>query len=53
MKHKNGEPYDVRLGDCIAHVTLENFSERAADKFNRELARQLIRQCRERKEATA
>jgi len=53
MKRKNGKPYDIKLGECVAHVTLENFSERAAERFNRELARQLIRQCRERKEATA
>ncbi len=44
MKRKNGEAYIIKHGECIAHVTLENFSELVADRFNRELARQMMRQ---------
>ena len=52
MKVKNGKPFTIKTANCIATVTVENFSPKIVDKFNEMLAEQAIKQA-ERVEAVA
>ena len=52
-KYENGEKYTMRIGSSEVAFTLENFSEKVADKFNETLAAQMLKQVREKEERTA
>ena len=43
MKPKDGVSFTVKTDRCTATVTIENFSERHIEEFNRMLAEQVIR----------
>ena len=47
-KYENGEKYTMRIGSSEVAFTLENFSEKVADRFNDALAAQLVKQVQER-----
>ena len=52
-KYENGEKYTMRIGSSEVAFTLENFSEKVADKFNETLAAQMLKQVRGKEERTA
>ena len=48
MRYENGKKYTMKIGNSEVTFTLENFSEKVADKFNEALAEQLVKQVQER-----
>ena len=45
MIYQNGKPYLFKFGNgCTVKATLENFTPATVEKFNKELARQLVGQ---------
>ena len=46
--YENGKKYTMKFGNSEVTVTLENFSDKVADKFNEVLAAQLVKQVQER-----
>ena len=52
-KYENGEKYTMRIGSSEVAFTLENFSEKVADKFNETLASQMLKQAQRKEERTA
>jgi len=46
--YENGKKYTMKIGNSEVTVTLENFSEKVADRFNEALAAQLVKQVQER-----
>lgn len=45
MTYQNGKPYLFKFGNgCTVKATLENFTSATVEKFNKELARQLVGQ---------
>lgn len=52
-KYENGEKYTMRIGSSEVAFTLENFSEKVADKFNETLAAQMLKQAQRKEERTA
>ena len=47
MKVKNGKPFIVKTSRCIATVTVENFSPKIVEEFNRVLAEEIVRRTEE------
>ena len=51
--YENGKKYTMKIGGSEVTFTLENFSEKVADRFNEALAAQLVKEAREREGKTA
>ena len=46
--YENGKKYTMKIGGSEVTFTLENFSDKVAERFNEALAAQLVKQVQER-----